>query len=46
MIDHRNALRLFEAWKEILGRDVLKIPSNHEIIRATLKNKSVLNRLC
>ena len=35
MIDHRNALRLFEAWKEILGRDVLKIPSNHEIIRAT-----------
>ena len=33
MLDHRNAFTLFEAWREKLGRDVLRVPSNHEIIR-------------
>ena len=40
MLDHRNAFTLFEAWKENLGRDVLRVPSNHEIIR-TFHGKQV-----
>ena len=40
MIDHRNAFRLFEAWKNKLGRDILTVPSNHEIIR-TFHGKQV-----
>ena len=40
MLDHRNAFTLFEAWKEKLDRDVLTVPSNHEIIR-TFHGKQV-----
>ena len=40
MLDHRNAFRIFDAWKKKLGRDVLKVPSNHEIIR-TFHGKQV-----
>ena len=40
MLDHRNAFTLFEAWNEKLGRDVLRVPSNHEIIR-TFHGKQV-----
>ena len=40
MLDHRNAFTLFEAWREKLGRDVLRVPSNHEIIR-TFHGKQV-----
>lgn len=35
MIDHRLAEKLFVGWKETHCREVLQIPSNHELLRTT-----------